>query len=119
MQCIPKPATSEPGVKPFVLTSSSTASLIANSDTPSVVNFVTWNTEAVAVSHRDPPYEPERVYLIYADSKTFSEKEAWKFVRKKNPGFALNLVLLVLPNLVFGASLNPVRQRHPSTSGMV
>ncbi len=109
-------AAGEPSVKRFVLTSSSAAALIPKPDDPLVVTAETWNEEAVAFAYRDPPYEPERGYPVYAASKTLAEKETWKFVRERKPTFVLNAVL---PNINFGASLDPANQGHPSTSGMV
>ncbi|KAK7967172.1 uncharacterized protein PG986_001449 [Apiospora aurea] len=109
-------AASEPSVKRFVLTSSSAAALIPKPNTPLTVTADTWNDEVVPIAYRDPPYEPERGYLVYAASKTLGEQAAWKFMREKKPGFVLNAVL---PNITFGASLDPVHQGHPSTSGML
>ncbi|KAK6856496.1 aldehyde reductase [Apiospora arundinis] len=111
-----KAAASEPSVKRFVLTSSSASALIPKPNTPCTVTTETWNDETVAFAYRDPPYEPERAYPVYAASKTLAEKEAWKFVRETQPSFILNAVL---PNINFGASLDSANQGHPSTSGMV
>lgn len=109
-------AAGEPSVKRFVLTSSSAAALIPKPDDPVVVTTGTWNDEVIAFAYRDPPYEPERAYPVYAASKTLAEKEAWKFVLERKPAFVLNAVL---PNINFGASLDLANQSHPSTSGMV
>lgn len=109
-------AAREPSVRRFVLTSSSASALVPKPNTPGVVTTETWNDEIVAFAFREPPYEPERAYPVYAASKTLSEKEAWKFVRDKKPDFVFNAVL---PNINFGASLDPANQGHPSTSGMV
>lgn len=111
-----KAAASEPSVKRFVLTSSSASALIPKPNTPFTVTTETWNDETVAFAYRDPPYEPERAYPVYAASKTLAEKEAWRFVREAQPGFILNAVL---PNINFGASLDSANQGHPSTSSMV
>ncbi|KAF7560766.1 hypothetical protein G7046_g3379 [Stylonectria norvegica] len=109
-------AAGEPSVKRFVLTSSSAAALIPKPNDPVVVTSGTWNDEVVTAAYRDPPYESERAYLVYAASKTLAEREAWKFVRERKPAFVLNAVL---PNINFGASLDVTNQGHPSTSGMV
>lgn len=103
-------------MKRFVLTSSSAAALIPKPNDPAKVTTETWNEETVRYAYRDPPYEPERGYPVYAASKTLSEQEAWKFMREKKPGFVLNAVL---PNINFGATLDSAGQGHPSTSGMV
>ncbi|EKG18975.1 NAD-dependent epimerase/dehydratase [Macrophomina phaseolina MS6] len=83
-------AAKEPSVKRFVLTSSSASALIPKPNTPVVVTSETWNDEVVEFAYRDPPYEPERAYPVYAASKTLAEKEAWKFMREKKPNFTLN-----------------------------
>ncbi|KAK6221163.1 aldehyde reductase 2 [Colletotrichum tabaci] len=109
-------ATQEPSVRRFVLTSSSTAALIPKPNNRVTVTTDTWNDEAVGLAYRDPPYEPERALPVYAASKTLSEKEAWKFVGERRPGFILNAIL---PNINFGASLDVANQGHPSTSGLI
>lgn len=109
-------AAGEPSVKRFVLTSSSASALIPKPNNPVTVTIDTWNDEIVEYAYRDPPYEPERGYPVYAACKTLAEKEAWKFVAEKKPNFVLNTVL---PNINFGASLDYENQGHPSTSGMV
>ncbi|KAL9082953.1 MAG: hypothetical protein Q9165_008716 [Trypethelium subeluteriae] len=102
-------ASQEPSVKRFVLTSSSLAALMPKPNNPVKVTTDTWNDEAVKLAYRDPPYEPERALPVYAASKTLSEKEAWKFMDEKKPGFILNTVL---PNINFGASLDLANQEY-------
>ncbi|KAI1334147.1 aldehyde reductase [Xylariaceae sp. FL0016] len=109
-------AAQEPSVARFVLTSSSASALIPRPNDPVRVTADTWNDAVVDFAYRDPPYEPERAYPVYAASKTLCEKEAWKFVRETKPSFTLNAVL---PNINFGASLDFPHQGHPSTSGFV
>ncbi|KAI1331075.1 aldehyde reductase [Xylariaceae sp. FL0255] len=109
-------ASEEPSVKRFVLTSSSSAALIPKPNDPVTVTVDTWNDSTVQIAYRDPPYEPERAYPVYAAGKTLAEKEAWIFMREKKPGFEMNTVL---PNLTLGASLDPINQGHPSTSGFL
>lgn len=109
-------AAKEPSVKRFVLTSSSASALIPKPNDPVQVTTDTWNDSIVDFVYRDPPYEPERAYPVYAASKMLCEKEAWNFMSEQKPGFVLNAVL---PNINFGASLDFVNQGHPSTSGMV
>ncbi|KAJ5679526.1 hypothetical protein N7462_007770 [Penicillium macrosclerotiorum] len=109
-------AAQEPSVKRFVLTSSSNAVLIPEPNNHVKVTADTWNDEAVEAAYADPPYEPERALPVYAASKTLSEREAWKFMDEKKPGFTLNAVL---PNINFGASLDVANQGHPSTSAFV
>jgi hypothetical protein len=83
-------AAKEPSVKRFVLTSSSAAALIPRPDEVLTVTTNTWNEDVIKDAYRDPPYEPERAYPVYAASKTLAEKEAWKFVEEEKPGFVLN-----------------------------
>ncbi|KAK0634258.1 aldehyde reductase [Bombardia bombarda] len=109
-------AAKEPSVKRFVLTSSSSSALIPKPNEYRKVTVDTWNDEAVAYAYRDPPYEAERGYPVYAASKTLAEREAWKFVNEKKPGFTLNTVL---PNICFGATIDLKNQGHTSTSGML
>ncbi|KAF2973135.1 hypothetical protein GQX73_g393 [Xylaria multiplex] len=109
-------AAKVPSIKRFVLTSSSASALIPKPNNPVTVTTETWNEETVQYAYRDPPYEEERGYPVYAASKILSEKEAWKFMAEKKPGFVLNTVL---PNLNFGASLDFANQGHASTSGLV
>ncbi|KAL4875387.1 NAD(P)-binding protein [Aspergillus karnatakaensis] len=109
-------AAQEPSVKRFVLTSSSNAALFSKPNHPVTITVDSWNDEAVELAYREPPYEPARALPVYAASKVLSEKEAWKFVAERKPGFILNAVL---PNINYGASLDVVNQGHPSTSGLV
>ncbi|KAI0911776.1 aldehyde reductase [Ustulina deusta] len=109
-------AARETSVKRFVLTSSSASALIPKPNDPVQVTTGTWNDSIVDFAYRDPPYEPERGYPVYAASKMLCEKEAWKFMSEQKPGFVFNAVL---PNMNFGASLDFAHQGHPSTSGMV
>ncbi|KAI0437785.1 hypothetical protein F4803DRAFT_537266 [Xylaria telfairii] len=109
-------AAREPSVRRFVLTSSSASALIPKPNDPVRVTTDTWNDSNIDFAFRDPPYEPERAYPVYAASKTLSEKAAWKFMREQKPSFTFNAVL---PNINFGASLDFANQGHASTSGMV
>lgn len=83
-------AAKEPTVKRFVLTSSSASALIPRPNEEVTVTTDTWNEMIIKEAYRDPPYEPERAYPVYAASKTLAEKEAWRFVQENNPGFVLN-----------------------------
>lgn len=83
-------AAKEPGVKRFVLTSSSTA---AYSPRPGVAFDITeksWNEEAVAEAWADPPYDESRGLAVYAASKTQSEQAVWKWVKEEKPDFVVN-----------------------------
>ncbi|KAI0110933.1 aldehyde reductase [Nemania sp. FL0031] len=109
-------ATRESTVQRVVLTSSSASALIPKPNDPVRVTTDTWNDSIIEYAYRDPPYEPERGYPVYAASKTLAEKAAWKFMRERKPSFTLNTVL---PNINFGASLDFANQGHPTTSGMI
>ncbi|EOD43406.1 putative aldehyde reductase protein [Neofusicoccum parvum UCRNP2] len=109
-------AAKEATVKRFVLTSSSASALIPRPNEEVTVTADTWNELAIKDAYREPPYEPERAYPVYAASKTLAEKEAWKFVQENKPGFILNTVL---PNINFGKTLDLVNQGHTSTSSMI
>ncbi|KAI9166302.1 Aldehyde reductase 2 [Paramyrothecium foliicola] len=107
-------AAKEPSVKRFVLTSSSASVQMTKPNNPVTVTVDTWNDETVDTVYIDPPYGPEHAFPVYAASKTLQEKEAWKFMAEKKPGFVLNAVL---PSINFGASLDYKNQGHASTSG--
>lgn len=109
-------AAKHDSVKRFVLTSSSFAALLPQPNTPGTVTSETWNDEAVEHAYRPPPYEAERVFSVYAASKTLAEKAAWEFMREEKPGFQFSTVL---PGINFGRSLDVVNQGHPSTAGML
>lgn len=109
-------AAKEPSVKRFVLTSSSSAVLIPKPNTPLTVTTDTWNDAAVTGAYGEPPYVIPHGFLVYAASKTLSEKAAWDFVREKKPAFTMNTVV---PNLNLGASLDLANQGHPSSSQFI
>ncbi|ORY63202.1 uncharacterized protein BCR38DRAFT_516239 [Pseudomassariella vexata] len=84
---------------------------------PSVKRFETWNEDAVQKAWADPPYTPERSHAVYSASKTLTEQAIWKYHKQhfnERPE-----LLLVLPNMTLGKSLDPVKQAYPSTAGMV
>jgi len=111
-----KAAAREPAVKRFVLTSSSTAALVPRPDTSMTVTADRWNDAVVKRAYAPPPYGPDRLYVVYGASKTLGEKAAWDFVRDEKPAFVLNTVL---PNMNFGAILDPANQGYPSTAGLL
>ncbi|CAH0044591.1 unnamed protein product [Clonostachys solani] len=100
-------------VKRFVLTSSSSAVIIPKSNQVGVrVDEKTWNDEAVKAAWDPQTPEEGKGYAIYAASKTESERAAWKWVERNNPGFIFNTVL---PNYTIGENLSP--EIPGSTSG--
>lgn len=116
-------AAKEPGIKRFVVTSSSTAAHLPRPSSMGpahpvhrTVTIDTWNDEMVASAYRDQACEPDQGAIVYAASKTLAEKAAWDFVCQKKPAFTMNTVL---PDHNFGASLDPANQGYPSTLGFV
>ncbi|KAH7133769.1 hypothetical protein EDB81DRAFT_658571 [Dactylonectria macrodidyma] len=113
-----KAAYAEPSVRRFVLTSSATAALFPSPDQPGeIVTEESWNENAVKQAWAEPPYTPERSLAVYAASKTQAEQEVWKFHREnqhKRPDLAVNTIL---PNMIFGKSLDVKNQGYPSSAG--
>jgi hypothetical protein len=82
-------------VKRFVFTSSSSAAVISDPAAPAVeVTEDTWNEAAVkAAWAQDPPHAENRGLVVYAASKTESEKAVWKFHREnrdRRPDLVVN-----------------------------
>ncbi|KAE8319169.1 hypothetical protein BDV41DRAFT_521331 [Aspergillus transmontanensis] len=102
-------------VTQFVLTSSASAASFPQPDQPGIIiDSNTWNDSAVR-SARDPSVPvAQKSYLVYAASKTESEREAWKWVKQNKPGFDFNTVL---PDTNFGKILHP--EIGGSTMGLV
>lgn len=97
-------AYSEPAVKRFIYTSSSSAAVTSTSGVPAItVTEETWNDEAVKQAWAPPPYGPERSYVNYPASKTQTEREVWKFHKENGHK---------RPDLVVNAS----KSRHPASS---
>ncbi|CAG9985054.1 unnamed protein product [Clonostachys byssicola] len=115
-----KAAYAEPSVKRFVFTSSSSAVVTSHPDVPPIVaTDDTENEWAVKHAWSEPPYPADHGARVYEASKTQAEQELWKFHREnrsKRPDLVVNTVL---PNLVFGRSLDPVRQGYLSSGGLI
>lgn len=75
-----KVAYSEPSVKRFVFTSSSSAAT-GNRDT--LVNEESWSEGDVRAAWADPPYTMERAGAVYAASKVQSEQAVWKYHQER------------------------------------
>ncbi|KAJ4328690.1 hypothetical protein N0V84_000881 [Fusarium piperis] len=114
-----KAAYAEPSVKRFVYTSSSSATVIADPSQPGInVTEETWNENAIKQAWADPPYTMERADATYGASKAQAEQEVWKYYkehRDERPDLVVNTVL---PNLIFGRSIDPVNQGYPSSSAL-
>jgi nucleoside-diphosphate-sugar epimerase len=111
-----KAAASEPSIKRFVMTSSSTAAASPQPNKEFSVTPETWNDEVVKQAWI-PPYKGVQKKLdVYTATKTESEKAAWKWVKENKPGFVLNAVL---PNANMGKVLDVKGQGAPSTVGWI
>ncbi|KAG8525925.1 uncharacterized protein KY384_000687 [Bacidia gigantensis] len=110
-------ALSEPSVKRFVFTSSSTAATNPKPDVSFSIPGDMWNAETVEQAWAPPPYTPDRKWDVYGASKTQAEQELWKFVNdhKKDIGFVANAIL---PNAMFGRIIDPTNQ-PASTAGWI
>ncbi|KAH8900824.1 NAD(P)-binding protein [Thozetella sp. PMI_491] len=109
-------AAKHKSIKRFVLTSSSSAALIPETNKPGViVDEGTWNDEAVRLAWSDSAPEEQKGYVVYAASKTEGERAAWKWVSEEKPDFVLNTVL---PNCNVGRILDPEHQSG-STMGFI
>ncbi|OLN96042.1 Aldehyde reductase 2-like protein 1 [Colletotrichum chlorophyti] len=117
-----KASYSEPTVKRFVMTSSSSAALPADYETfkqPHVVTQDSWSEDASKLAWAPPPYTPERAFQVYFASKAESEQAIWKYHkenRHRRPDLVVNSVL---PNMNFGRPLDVVNQGFPSSSNLI
>ncbi|KAK9896079.1 NAD(P)-binding protein [Cystobasidium minutum MCA 4210] len=100
-------AAEEPGIRAFVLTSSSTAATAPKPNTKFHISRDLWNEDDISKAWAPPPYEPERAWAVYGASKAQSEQAAWEFMKEKKPHFILNTVL---PNANFGNILDSKHQ---------
>lgn len=85
-----KTAATIPTIKRFVYTSSSTAATLPYPNKEFTVEHDSWDEPAIEQAWAPPPYESDRVYAVYAASKTQTEQALWKFVKEAEPGFVLN-----------------------------
>jgi len=72
-----KAANSEPSVKRFVYTSSSTAAVFPEAEVPVMVDSNTWNDKALSILQNSAS-APEW-YVAYAASKVEAERAVWDF----------------------------------------
>ncbi|KAK2021105.1 NAD dependent epimerase/dehydratase [Colletotrichum zoysiae] len=117
-----KAAYAEPGIKRFVLTSSSAAALPAGPvayKQPHIIRHDTWSADAVELAYAPPPHTPGHGGIVYCASKVESEKAVWEYHkehRRERPDLVVNAVL---PNVNFGKCLDTVHQGYPSSSGFI
>ncbi|KZL85222.1 nad dependent epimerase dehydratase [Colletotrichum incanum] len=117
-----KAAYSEPGVKRFVLTSSSSAALPSNSEAykqPHVITRDSWSEDGIELAWAPPPYTLERAMAVYSVSKTESEQAVWKYHKEHRHTRPDLVVNSVLPNVNFGKCLDVVNQGYPSSAGLI
>ncbi|KAK7698894.1 hypothetical protein SLS64_012104 [Diaporthe eres] len=100
------------GMKRFVYTSSSTAATLPKPGEVFSVTAESWNDEAVEMAWKTDAVEKD-AFVVYAASKTESERAVWKWARENEPEFVINTVL---PNANFGAVISPENQGYPSTA---
>ncbi|KAF7594608.1 hypothetical protein BBP40_008875 [Aspergillus hancockii] len=100
-----KSAAQQKSVTRVVLTSSSFAALLPRPNEHGIiVNQDSWNDFAVNAAHNPNTPPEQKALLVYAASKTESERQAWKWVAENKPGFVFNTVL---PDTNFGKILHP------------
>ncbi|KAF5604327.1 aldehyde reductase II [Fusarium pseudocircinatum] len=112
-----KAANSEPSVKRFVYTSSSTAAVFPEAEIPVVVDANTWNDKALSILQNSAS-APEW-YVAYAASKVEAERAVWDFYQNDVTRRSDLVVNTVLPSTNFGKSLDWKHQGYPSTSGFI
>ena len=108
-------ANTEPKVKRFVFTSSSTAASNPIPNKEFTIDEKTWNDETVERAWAPPPYKEGREWDVYGASKTQAEQALWKYVEEKKPHFEVNAVL---PNANFGQIIN-AKEQPGSTAGWI
>lgn len=94
-----KSASKEPSIKSVVYTSSSTAALLPQPNTPLTITQETWNDAALAMAQQPDPDG----FVVYGASKTAAEKAFWQTIAATNPPFQTSAVL---PNTNFGPILD-------------
>jgi len=104
-------------VKSFVFTSSAWAAYTPDPKRGKVtLTEDTWNDEAVELS-RDKSIPPQEKGMAgFMAFKTLVERGVWEWVKRENPPFTFNTILL---DTVMGECLDPRNQGIPSTAGMV
>ncbi|KAK4186200.1 hypothetical protein QBC35DRAFT_281859 [Podospora australis] len=102
-------------VESFVFTSSAWSAWTPDPSKKVTVTEDTWNEEAVALArNKDIPAEQKGMAGFMA-MKTLIEQGVWDWVRRVNPSFTYNALLL---DTVLGECLDPENQGIPSTAGM-
>ncbi|KAJ5519845.1 aldehyde reductase [Penicillium fimorum] len=98
-------AASHESVKRFVLTSSSAAAIIPIPNQEGIrVDENTWNETSIKAAWAESTPTQDRGYHVYAASKAEQERQAWRWMKERQPGFVLNVVV---PNTNYGRVLLP------------
>lgn len=108
-------ALTAPTVKRFVLTSSAWTSAPPKPDVKHTIDENTWNDATIEDAWARGTSRSNGMTIFMA-GKTQAEKDAWSWVKSKNPHFTFNAIL---PDTVFGPVLSPENQGIPSTASLI
>ncbi|KAK4458667.1 hypothetical protein QBC42DRAFT_20457 [Cladorrhinum samala] len=103
-------------VKSFVFTSSAWAAWTPDSKKKVTLTQDSWNDEAISLARDKGIPASEKGMAGFMALKTLVEKGVWDWVRRENPPFTFNTLLV---DTVIGECLAPREQGIPSTAGMV
>lgn len=78
------------GMKRFVYTSSSTAATLPKPGEVFSVTAESWNNDAVEIAWKTDAAVEKDAFVVYAASKTESERAAWKWARETEHDFVMN-----------------------------
>lgn len=78
------------GIKRFVYTSSSTAATLPKPGEVFSVTAESWNNDAVEMAWKTDAVVEKDAFVVYAASKTESERAAWKWARETEHDFVIN-----------------------------
>lgn len=78
------------GIKRFVYTSSSTAATLPRPGEVFSVTAESWNNDAVEMVWKTDAVVEKDAFVVYAASKTESERAAWKWARETEHDFVIN-----------------------------
>ncbi|EAQ85675.1 hypothetical protein CHGG_06928 [Chaetomium globosum CBS 148.51] len=108
-------ARREEGVKAVAFTSSAWAVWTPDAERKIRLTGESWNEEAVALARDAGVSAEEKGFAGFMAFKTLVEQGVWEWVRREQPRYAFNTVLL---DTVLGECLDPENQGIPSTAGM-
>ncbi|KAI0192763.1 hypothetical protein F4808DRAFT_442680 [Astrocystis sublimbata] len=105
----------EPSVQSLVFTSSAWAAWTPDPSKKVTLHEWSYNDDAVRVMRSDIPKE-EKGLRGYMAFKSLLEQRIWEWVRTEKPSYRFNTIL---PETVFGPTLDPKNQGIQSTCGFV